>query len=64
MAEEIKLQPVGQMQPAQPAPEQKEMLPSYSERYYDDYFEYRCALGSGLGYQLDVTTLACLHRAT
>ena len=39
---DIKLQPVGQMQQAQPAQDQVERLPSYSERYYDDYFEYRC----------------------
>jgi hypothetical protein len=40
---DIKLQPVGHVQQAQAAvPEQAEKLPSYSERYYDDYFEYRC----------------------
>jgi hypothetical protein len=45
---DIKLQPVGQMQQVQPAAqdnlprEQQEKLPAYSERYYDDYFEYRC----------------------
>lgn len=45
--EDIKLQPVNQMQQVQ-APgqenlpkEQQEKLPSYSERYYDDFFEYR-----------------------
>lgn len=43
---EIRLQPVGQMQQVQPAAQdnvQQEKLPAYSERYYDDYFEYRCA---------------------
>jgi hypothetical protein len=39
----IVLQPVNQMQQAQAAAmDQQEKLPSYSERYYDDYFEYRC----------------------
>lgn len=45
--EDIKLQPVNQMQQVQ-APgqenlpkDQQEKLPSYSERYYDDFFEYR-----------------------
>lgn len=38
---DIKLANVGHMQQAQAAPEQAEKLPSYSERYYDDYFEYR-----------------------
>lgn len=47
--EDIKLQPVNQMQQVQ-APgqenvpkDQQEKLPSYSERYYDDFFEYRCS---------------------
>lgn len=40
---DIVLQPVNQMQQAQAAVmDQQEKLPSYSERYYDDYFEYRC----------------------
>ena len=39
----IVLQPVNQMQQAQAAAmDQQEKLPSYSERYYDDFFEYRC----------------------
>eukprot|EP00892_Ulva_mutabilis_P003471 jgi/Ulvmu1/1496/UM011_0226.1 len=45
--EDIRLQPVNQMQQVQAAgqenlpKEQQEKLPAYSERYYDDYFEYR-----------------------
>lgn len=39
MAEPV-LQPVMQMQQAV-GMDQPEKLPSYSERYYDDYFEYR-----------------------
>lgn len=45
--EDIRLQPVNQMQQVQAAgqenlpKDQQEKLPAYSERYYDDYFEYR-----------------------
>lgn len=48
--EDIRLQPVNQMQQVQAAgqenlpKDQQEKLPAYSERYYDDFFEYRYAV--------------------